>query len=227
MQKEALEYIKKYDQCQRFALNIHQPGEVLNPLFSPWPFAQWGLDIIGPFPKAAGNKRYLLVGTDYFTKQVETKPLGNIRDADAKKFFWRNIVTRFGVSRTLISDNGLQFGSKAFRRYCCELGITNRYSPLAYPQGNRQVEAVNKVIVNGLKKRLDDAKGRWVEELPHILWTYQTTQQRSTGVTPFAIIYGAEDVIPLEVNFPTLKTSSFTPSSNDGLLGKSLDLIDE
>ena len=68
MQKETLEYAKKCDQCQRFALSIHQPGGVLNPLSNPWPFAQWGLDIVGPFPKAAGNKRYLLVGTDYFTK---------------------------------------------------------------------------------------------------------------------------------------------------------------
>ena len=52
------------------------------------------------------------------------------------------------------------------------MGITNKYSTLAYPQGNGQAGAVNKVIVNGLKKRLDDAKGRWVEELPHVLWTY-------------------------------------------------------
>ena len=93
--------------------------------------------------------------------------------------------------------------------------------------GNGQAEAVNKVIINGLKRRLDDAKGRWVEELPHVLWTYRTTPRRSTGVTPFAMTYGAGAVIPLEANFLTLKTSSFTPSSNDGLLGKSLDLIDE
>ena len=53
---------------------------------SPWSFAQWGLDIVGPFPKVAGNKRYLLVSTDYFTKWVEVEPLVNIRDVDAKKF---------------------------------------------------------------------------------------------------------------------------------------------
>ena len=88
---------------------------------------------------------------------------------DIKKFVWKNIVTRFGIPHSLISDNGLQFDSKSFRRYCCELGITNRYSTPAYPQGNGQVEAVNKVIVSGLKKRLDDAKGRWVEEVLHVL----------------------------------------------------------
>ena len=68
-----------------------------------------------------------------------------------------------------ISDNGLQFDNKMFRRYCDELGITNRYSTLVYPQGNRQAETVNKVIVSGLKKRLDDAKGKWVEKLKHVL----------------------------------------------------------
>ena len=130
-------------------------------LSSPWPFAQWGLDIVVPFPKAAGNKKYLLVGIDYFTKWVEIEPLVNIRDMDVKKFVWKNIVTRFGIPHSLFSENGLQFDNKSFRRYYCEMGITNKYSISAYPQGNGQAETVNKVIVSGLKKRLDDAKGRW------------------------------------------------------------------
>jgi len=169
MQKEAQEFMKKCDQCQRFAPNIHKPRRVLNLLSSPLPFAQWGLNIVGHFPEAAGNKRNLLVGTDYFTKWVETEPLANIRDVDAKRFVWKKITTRFGIPHILISENGLQFDSKAFRRYCCDLGITNKYSTPAYPQGNGQAETVNKVIVGGLKKKLDDAKEKWVEELPHIL----------------------------------------------------------
>ena len=107
------------------------------------------------------------------------------------------------------------------------MGIRNRYSTPAYPQRNGQVEVVNKVILNGLKKRLDDAKGKWVEELPHVLWTYRTTPRRSTGETPFSMIYGAEAMIPLETGFPTLRTSLFTPDSNDNLLERSLDLIEE
>ncbi|XP_030923438.1 uncharacterized protein LOC115950369 [Quercus lobata] len=221
MHKEALEYVKKCDQCQRFAPNIHQPGGELNPLSSPWPFAQWGLDILGPFPKAAGNKKFLPVGTDYFTKWVEVEALVNIRDVDVKKFVWKNIITRFGTPHTLISNNGLQFDSKAFKRYCNELGIINRYSTPAYPQGNGQAEAINKTIVNGLKKRLDDAKGRWVKELAHVLWTYRTIPRRSTGETPFSMTYGAEAVIPLEINFPTQRTTAFCPIANNQLLEKS------
>ena len=98
---------------------------------------------------------------------------------------------------------------------------------MAYPQGNGQAETINKVIVNRLKKRLDNAKGKWVEELPHVLWTYWTTPRRSIRETPFSMTYGVEVVIPLETRFPTLKMSTFTPSNNDGLLEKSLDLIKE
>ena len=81
--------------------------------------------------------------------------------------------------------------------------------------------------MNGLKKRLDDVKGRWVEELPHVLWTYRITPQRSTGKTPFSMTYGAKTVIPLETGFPTLRTNSFNLSTNNELLEKSLDFIEE
>ena len=74
---------------------------------------------------------------------------------------------------------------------------------------------------------LDDTKGKWVEELPHVLWTYITTRCTSTGETPFSMTYGAETVIPLETGFPTSRTSSFNPSNNDEQLTKSLDLIEE
>ena len=81
--------------------------------------------------------------------------------------------------------------------------------------------------MNGLKKRLDEAKGKWVDELPHVLWTYRTTLRRSVGKTPFSMTYGAETVITLETRFLTLRTSLFTPYNNENLLGKSLDLVEE
>ena len=82
-------------------------------------------------------------------------------------------------------------------------------------------------MVNGLKKRLNDAKGKWVKELPYVLWTYRTTPCRSTEETPFSMTYGAEVVIPLETGFPTLKTSLFNPSDNNEYLKKNLDMIEK
>jgi len=81
--------------------------------------------------------------------------------------------------------------------------------------------------VNEFKKRLDDVKGKWVDELPHVLWTYQTTPCRSTRDTPFSMTYRAKAVIPLETGFLTLRTSLFASNSNDNLLEKSLDLVEE
>ena len=158
-----------------------------------------------------GNQKWLLVRIDYFTKWVEAEPLSNIRDVDVKKFVWKNIVTQFGIPHMLIFDNGLQFDSKAYRKYCCELGIRNIYSTPTYPQGNGRDEAVNKVIVSGLKKRLDEVKGRWVKELLHVLWTYRTTPRQSTGEMPFSITYRSKALIPLEIGFLTLRTNLVHP----------------
>ena len=74
---------------------------------------------------------------------------------------------------------------------------------------------------------MDDAKGKWIEELPHVLWTYRTTPRKSTGETPFLMTYRAEAVIPLENGFPMMRTSTFTSDGNDELLKKSLDLVEE
>ena len=107
MWNDAAEYVRKYERCQKHAHLIHQPTGHLNPISSPWPFAQWGLDILGPFPRAIGNRRFILIAVDYFIKWAEAEALANIRDVDVKKFLWKNIITRFGVPDTLISDNGL------------------------------------------------------------------------------------------------------------------------
>ena len=86
MQQDAAEYVKKCEQCQRHALIIHQLGGNLNPITSLWPFAQWGLDIIGPFPWAMGNRRFVLIIINYFMKWVEAEALVNIKDIDVKIF---------------------------------------------------------------------------------------------------------------------------------------------
>ena len=164
---------------------------------------------------------------NYFTKWVEAEALAYIRDVDVKKFMWKNIVTRFGVPYSLISDNGLQFDSKAFRAFCSDLGIKNRYSTPVYLQSNGQAKSTNKTIVNGLKKRLDGAEGRWAEELPNVLWAYRTTPKRSTGETPFSFAYEAKVVIPAEVNLCSAQVARFDPTQNNELIVECLDWLEE
>ena len=126
---------------------------------------------------------------------------------------------------SLVSVNGLQFDSRAFHEFCSDLGIKNRYSTPAYPQSNGQVEAVNKTILNGLKKRLDGAKGGWAEELPNVVWASRTTQKQSTGETPFSQTYGAEAVIPAEINLCNARVDGF--AQNNLMMAEHLDLLNE
>ena len=135
----------------------------------PWPFAQWGFDIIGPFPMALRQLKFLVVGIDYFTKLVEAKPLATITKKSIRTFVWRNIICRYGIPRVLVSDNGKQFDNSTFRDFCSELGIKNHYSSPAHPQANGQVEVTNRTLLKIIKTRLDGAKGIWLDELPSVL----------------------------------------------------------
>jgi hypothetical protein len=83
------------------------------------------------------------------------------------------------------------------------------------------------VILDGIKKRLEEAKGRWVEELSSVMWTHRTTRRRSTWETPFALAYGVEAVIPLEVGLPTTRTTEFDAEENEDNLRKDLNLLEE
>ena len=70
-------------------------------------------------------------------------------------------------------------------------------------------------------------KGKWVNELPHVLRTYRTTPRKLTRETPFSMTYGSKAIILLEIGFPTLKTDQFNAEGNDHLLSENLELIDE
>ncbi|RVW55178.1 Uncharacterized protein K02A2.6 [Vitis vinifera] len=159
MKKDAAAYVQKCDKCQRYAPIPHIPSIALKSVSSPWPFAQWGMDIVGPLPAAPAQKKFLLVATDYFSKWVEAEAYASIKDKDVTKFVWKNIVCRYGIPQIIIADNGPQFDSIAFRNFCSELNIRNSYSTPRYPQSNGQAEATNKTLVNALKKGWSEPKG--------------------------------------------------------------------
>ena len=91
MLKVAQAYVKTYDKCQRFSNLIRQPSEELTPMTTPWPFAQWGLDIMGPFPTTIRQLKFLVVGIDYFTKWVEAEALATITEKNIRSFVWKTI----------------------------------------------------------------------------------------------------------------------------------------
>ncbi|KAK0602564.1 hypothetical protein LWI29_034807 [Acer saccharum] len=173
--------------CQKIANNIRQPPELLQSITSPWPFAMWGIDLIGPMPTATGGAKHAIVAVDYFTKWVEAEPLVHITEANTISFVKKNILYRFGIPNTIITDNGTQFDGRRFRELCDKYGINNYYASPAHPQTNGQTEAVNKIIKHNLKAKLATKKGSWVDKLPQVLWAYRTTERGSTGETPYSM----------------------------------------
>ena len=81
MQVDAVELVKKYDKCQRFGNIQRLPAERMTTITSPWPFAQWGIDIVGPLPQGKGQLKFILVAIDYFIKLVKAKALATITKA--------------------------------------------------------------------------------------------------------------------------------------------------
>ena len=135
-QQDEAEFMKKCDSCQRYGNVQRVPGKKMTTISSPWHFARWGIDIMGPLPQGKRQMKFLLVAINYFIKWVEAKALATITETKVQNFVWKNIVCRFGIPRTIISDNGLQFDSQGFRSFCSNLGIRNKYSSPRHPQAN-------------------------------------------------------------------------------------------
>ena len=105
--------------------DLMPPIRALTSIIRPWPFQQWGLDILGPLPLGKGQCKFIIVAVDYFTKWAEAEPLATITEQKIRNFIWRAIICRFGIPRALVSDNGKQFDNGKFRDFCAELGIKN------------------------------------------------------------------------------------------------------
>ncbi|XP_074265134.1 uncharacterized protein LOC141587558 [Silene latifolia] len=150
-----------------------------------------------------------------------------VKEQQVISFIKRNIISRFGIPSKIICDNGSQFISDNTEGFCARWNITLRKSAPRYPQNNGQAESSNKIIVENLRKRLEELGGKWADELPLVLWSDRTTPKMATGQTPFSLVYGAEAVIPSEVLVPTHRYGCQTAEQNKVEMARSLDTVDE
>jgi len=153
VRQDCAEYVKKCRSCQENEPLIRQPPTNLQTISAPWPFAKWGMDILGSFPPTTGQQLFLIVAVDYFTKWIEAEPLAKITTANVQNFMWK-LICRFGIPHTVITDNGRQFVDRKLEAFFTELGVKHITSSVEHPQTNGQAEAANKVILSQLKKRL-------------------------------------------------------------------------
>ncbi|XP_057740013.1 uncharacterized protein LOC130957148 [Arachis stenosperma] len=102
----------------------------------------------------------------------------------------------------VISDNRTKFSNKCFKEFLKGLDISQKFNSVEHPQTNGQVEVANKVILKRLKKRLDEAKGPWSDEVDSVLCSYRMSPQSSVGVTHFKLTYGLEAITLVEIGEP-------------------------
>jgi transposase InsO family protein len=180
--------------------------------------------------KGARGLHHLLVAIDKFSKWVEVGPITNLRAEQAVAFF-TDILHRFGVPNSIITDNRSQFNGRKFPEFCDKHHIRMDWAAVAHAQTNGQVERANDMILQGLKPRIFDRlnkSGRkWLQELPAVVWSLRTTPSRATGFTPFFLVYGAEAVLPTDLEYGSPRVRGYNEDTNQQAREDSLDQLDE
>ncbi|XP_027067852.2 uncharacterized protein [Coffea arabica] len=164
-----------------------------------------GMDVIGAIdPPASNGHRFILVAIEYFIKWVETESYKHVTKKVVTDFLRKHIICRFGVPKTLITDNAKNLNNDMVDGLCKQFKIKYRNSSIYRPQMNGAVEAANKKLKKIIRKMIERHRD-WHEKLPYALMAYRTAIQTSTGATPYNLMYGMEAVLPAEVEIPSLR----------------------
>jgi hypothetical protein len=172
--------------------------------------------LLGPLPPAQENLKYVVVAVEYFSKWIEAKPLATITLATVQKFFWQNIVCRFGVLKAITVDNGTQFDAETFKDFCDRIGTKIHFASVRHPESNELVERANGIIMKGTVKLIfNQPRGKWQDELIKVVWSHNTTVSRSTGFTPFKLLFCDEAITPEEAKTGSIRTTTSAEDKAD------------
>jgi hypothetical protein len=178
-------------------------------------------------PSSSKGHCFVIVATDYFTKWTEAIPLKNMTHREVIEFITGHIIHRFGIPPTLTTHQGTSFVSKEVREFVDSYGIMLLNSSPYYAQANGQAESSNKTLVKLIKKKIEDNPRRWHEVLSEALWAHRISRHGATKVTPFELVYGQEDILPVVVNLGAYRLAKQNNLNVESYYALMMDNIDE
>jgi transposase InsO family protein len=147
--------------------------------------------MIGPFKKAQEGYTYVLVAIDIFIKWIEYKSIATLTSTKTVEFI-QEIIFRFRIPKSIITDLGSNFTSAEFFDFCEQKCIQVKYALVAHPRANGQVERANGMILEALRKKVFDKNkklvGKWIRELPYVVWSLRT--QPPSLAWEYSFLYG-------------------------------------
>ena len=182
--------------------------------------------MVGPFKTSKDKKTHLLVAVDKFTKWVEAEPVSKCDAAKVVQFI-KKVIFLFGFPHRIITNNGTNLSKGAMKEFCQREHIRLDVSSVAHPSPMVKLSEILRGIKPRLMVPLQRTPGCWVEELPLVLWSINTTPNRSRGYTPFFMVYGVEAVLPSGIRHYSPRVVAYVEADNEQARQDALDLLDE
>lgn len=164
-------------------------------------FMKYGLDLVGPLKETERGNKYIIVLTDYLTKFPEAKPIPS-KEAIHVKEFITEIICRYSVPSSIITDQGREFCNELNDQLCNYLGIKHRVTSAYNPQANGLTERFNRTLVESLVKYVNGREDDWDLHIQPILFAYRSAPQKSTKKSPYSLVFGKEPRLPIEFALP-------------------------
>ena len=200
-------YVRSCEACQSSKRDVHGKKAPLKPMPVEDVFSRLHMDILGPLTTSKEGYKYTLLIVDSFSKWPEAFPLKTQEATEIANVLYKEVFTRYGAPRTIISDRGKNFMSKLISALCEIFQVTRHHTSSYHPQTNSACERMNSVIAQSLRAYCNKNQLDWPEKLPGIMMAYRMgISTQSTQYSPYFLVFGREMSVPFD--------TAITPKDN-------------
>lgn len=202
-------YVASCTACQRRKRPTSSPAGLLQPLPCPSrPFEVVGIDLYGPLPSTAAGYRWIVTAVDHLTRYAETAPVKSGSAMEVADFFLRTILLRHGAPRVLLSDRGKTFLSSILADVVRVSHTIHKTTSSYHPQTNGLTERFHRTLSDMISMYIQPDHRNWDTILLSVTFAYNTAIQRTTGYSPFFLVYGRQPSFVLDTAFFTPESAS-------------------